>query len=102
MISKQKYILDCPRWPFCSTPVYTSHCSDICFKMKAKYADLFSRVSTARWKNRAEHNDFLWAECSNCGFCIENYKAVKVSASSTKYEDVIYRFCPMCGKLMEV
>ena len=56
----------------------------------------------AYWKPRAEFNDYLWAECSNCGFRVEAYKAVYTGISSTDYTSVKYKFCPMCGKSMRV
>jgi predicted nucleic-acid-binding Zn-ribbon protein len=82
--------------------MYTGRCSKICFELKAKYDLLHTELKTAVWQNRAEHNDFLWAECSNCGFTIENYKAVKSTKSSTVYDEVIYKYCPMCGRRMGV
>ena len=102
MINGNEHILDCPRWAVCSTPVYTGRCSDICFKMKAKYEDIYKEPVSAKWKNRAEYNDFLWAERSNCGFRVENYKAVNTGTSSSDYVEAIYKFCPMCGKPMGV
>lgn len=56
----------------------------------------------AFWKNRAEYNDHLWAECSNCGFQVENYKAVETGRSSDDYTEPKYKFCPKCGKRMAV
>ena len=56
----------------------------------------------AKWKDRAEHNDYIWAECSNCGFRVEAYKAVKTGNSSADYIEVKYNFCPICGKPMTV
>lgn len=53
-------------------------------------------------ENRAEHNDYLWAECSNCGFRVENYKAVKTGRSSTEYTNPIWKYCPKCGAEMSV
>ena len=57
---------------------------------------------SAVWKDRAEYNDFIWAECSNCGFRVEAYKAVKTGKSSADYVEVKYNFCPICGKPMTV
>lgn len=56
----------------------------------------------AYWEHRAKHNDYLWVECSNCGFRIENYKAVVLDGSDTKFSEVKYKFCPICGKEMGV
>ena len=100
MMNDTECISSCPRWSFCATPIYTGKCSKVCFELKAKYES--TRLETATWKNRAEHNDFIWAECSNCGFKVENYKAVKTGKSDTEYIEAIYKFCPMCGKPMEV
>lgn len=62
----------------------------------------FEPVVWAKWQHRAEHNDYLWAECSNCGFRVENYKAVEVGKSSTEYVSVKYRRCPQCEAKMKV
>ena len=101
VINGQECLLDCPRWAFCATPSYTGRCSKICFDLRDKY-EKACKTSSAKWKNRAEYNDFIWAECSNCGFRVENYKAVKMTKSDREYDEVIYKFCPMCGKPMEV
>lgn len=57
---------------------------------------------TAKWKNRADKKDYLFAECSNCGYMIEAYTAVESGKNSTDYVGVKYRFCPMCGAEMTV
>lgn len=88
-------IYECPN-AACKTPIYTGSCLKECWN---KY---YGKLSHARWKHRAEHNDFLWVECSNCGFRVENYKAVVFDGSDTKFKDVKYKFCPMCGKPMGV
>lgn len=64
--------------------------------------NIASLENNAYWKNRAYRNDFIWAECSNCGFIVENYKAVKLGKSSSDYVGVKYKFCPICGKEMRV
>lgn len=56
----------------------------------------------AFWQDRAAYNDFLWSECSNCGFQVEHYKAVETGRSSTDYTRPKYGFCPKCGKPMAV
>lgn len=56
----------------------------------------------AFWKDRSEYNDYLWSECSNCGFQVESYKAVETGRSSTDYARPKYRFCPECGRPMAV
>lgn len=56
----------------------------------------------AKWKHRAEHNDFIWCECSNCGFRVEAYKAVVSEGRDTNYVAVKYNYCPICGKSMGV
>ena len=90
-------IYDCPN-ALCTLPLYTGKCSDECLK---RYR---GEVNTkyAYWDSRSKHNDYLWAECSNCGFRVEAYKAVKQGRSSTDYERVVYKFCPICGKEMRV
>jgi ribosomal protein L33 len=94
-MTSDKIIYDCPN-ASCSEPLYTGRCKQECWD---RYC---GKASFARWKHRGMHNDFIWAECSNCGFRVENYKAVRVGKSSTDYVEVIYKFCPMCGKPMEV
>lgn len=55
-----------------------------------------------KWKNRAEYNDHLWTECSECGFKVENYKAVNTGYSSDDYVGVKYKYCPICGTRMSI
>lgn len=105
MINSHECITECPRWNICSTPVYTGRCSRVCFELKKKYKDMHSSYNDpniAYWQTRAQFNDFLWTECSNCKFKVEAYKAVKQGRSSTDYERVIYNFCPICGREMRV
>lgn len=102
MITETEYIVDCPRWVFCSTPVYTGRCSKVCFEMKKKYERICGITDVAYWEHRAEYNDFIWVECSNCGFREEAYKVVVKDGCDTKFSDVKYKFCPMCGKEMRV
>ena len=70
--------------------------------MKQTFCRRLIYLKRAKWKNRAEHNDYLWAECSNCGFRVENYKAVKTGRSSTEYTNPIWKYCPKCGAEMSV
>jgi predicted RNA-binding Zn-ribbon protein involved in translation (DUF1610 family) len=70
-----------------------------CFKRREKE---LGAVSHAYWRHRGEYNDFIWVECSNCGFREEGYKAVVKDGCDTKFKDVKYKFCPMCGKEMRV
>lgn len=62
----------------------------------------FEPVVWAKWQHRAHHNDYLWAECTNCGFQVENYVAVKMGRSDTEYLEVKYRRCPQCEAKMKV
>jgi membrane protease subunit (stomatin/prohibitin family) len=90
-----KIIYDCPN-ATCTEPLYTGRCKQACW-------DRYNGKTTkAKWKHRAEYNDFICVECSNCGFRVENYKAVVFDCSDTKFKDVKYKFCPMCGKPMGV
>jgi hypothetical protein len=89
---------DC-RHANCQHLFYTGSCLQECLK---QYINELGINSKARWRHRGAYNDFIWAECSNCGFRVENYKAVKTGRSDTDYVDVKYNFCPMCGKAMEV
>lgn len=59
-------------------------------------------VNIAYWEPRAYVKDYLWAECSNCNFRVEAYKAVYVGVSSVDYVATKYKFCPICGKSMRV
>lgn len=105
MINSHENIMECPRWAFCSTPLYTGRCSKICFELRDKYSKAYMHTEINRiayWEHRAKHNDYLWVECSNCGFRVENYKAVVLDRSDTKFSDVKYKFCPICGKEMGV
>lgn len=61
-----------------------------------------NKLKSGYWLNRAKHNDHLWAECSECGFRVENYKAVETGISSDDYISVKYSYCPQCGSKMEV
>ena len=56
----------------------------------------------AYWLHRARYNDYIWCECSNCGFWVEHYKAVVTQGCDTNFVDVKYKFCPICGKEMRV
>ena len=59
-------------------------------------------VNEAYWLHRAQHNDYIWVECSYCGFRVENYKAVVLNRSDTDFIDTRYHYCPICGKKMKV
>lgn len=52
---------------------------------------------TGHWKTREAYNDYLWVECSNCGFRVENYTAVRTGMSSTDIVEVKWHYCPKCG-----
>lgn len=56
----------------------------------------------ARWKNRAEHNDYIHAECSKCGFQVESIEAVETGRCSAEYTKVKWKYCPKCGSKMTV
>lgn len=56
----------------------------------------------AFWNSRKELNDHTWCQCSNCGFMIENYVAVKQGISSDDYIGVEWPYCPKCGKRMAI
>ena len=98
MINAHEVIQNCPH-TMCMTPLYTGKCLDECLK---RYRKEMGIEEGAKWKTRAEYNDFLWVECSNCGFRVENYKAVKQIKSNRECDEAIYKFCPMCGKSMGV
>ena len=98
MINSHEHILNCPNYGVCPTPLYTGSCSKHCFEIKDKE----DKTNIAYWEHRAKHNDYLWVECSNCGFRVENYKAVVLDRCDTKFSNVKYKFCPICGKEMRV
>ena len=54
----------------------------------------------AKWKTREDKNDYLWVECSNCGFRVENYNAVTTGRSSTHVVGYKWKACPKCGAHM--
>jgi hypothetical protein len=92
-------IYECEHYSICTYPLYVGKCQKACLDKRDK---MLSGTVGAKWKNWAVHKDFHWAECSNCGFRVESHKAVRLDASGTEYTEVIYKFCPMCGKPMEV
>jgi predicted nucleic-acid-binding Zn-ribbon protein len=100
MINGHEVISGCPHYTFCAHVLYTGSCMKECFKRHSKEDS--SGTNKAKWKHRAAHNDFLWCECSNCGFRVEAYKAVVSEGRDTNYVDVKYKFCPICGKEMRV
>lgn len=63
-----------------------------------------SLEESAYWKSRKDRNDFTWVECSNCGFLIENYKALEIGNGSNGElgKTVGYRWhaCPKCAARM--
>lgn len=70
-----------------------------------EYALTMKRKSfeySAKWQNRAEHNDYIHAECSKCGFQVENIEAVETGRCSTEYTKVKWKYCPRCGSKMTV
>ena len=95
-----KLIYDCPK-AACVYSLFTGRCRDKC-KKRYKVETAEESDSFTYWEHRAKHNDYLWVECSNCGFTVENYKAVVLDKCDTKFSEVIYKFCPMCGKAMSV
>ena len=62
----------------------------------------YKEVKEAYWQHRGKHNDYIWAECSNCGFREENWKVVEMGASDTDYIAVKLPYCPECGSHMNV
>ena len=99
MINGHEVISSCPHYTFCAYLLYTGSCMKECFKRRDKE---LGASKHAFWRHRGANNDFLWVECSNCGFRVENYKAVEFDGSDTKFKDVKYKFCPICGKEMRV
>ena len=54
----------------------------------------------AQWKTREARNDYLWVECSNCGFMVENYKAVRCKSSDIDVVAYKMNACPKCAARM--
>ena len=100
MINEHEHVVSCMYYYLCPTPLYTGKCSDEC--IKKHYKEFNSSKDKAKWKHRAEYNDFIFAECSNCGFMEEAWKVVRKGESDCEYVEVKYKFCPMCGKAMGV
>ena len=86
----------------CHEPIHTGRCKDECWRIYRGEKNQKPTDSFAYWRHRGANNDFIWCECSNCGFRVEAYYAVKLGTSSTDYVDVKYKFCPICGKEMRV
>lgn len=59
-------------------------------------------INEAYWLHRAQHNDYIWVECSKCGFRVENYKAAVLDYCDTFFKDTKYHYCPICGCKMRV
>ena len=59
-------------------------------------------IHEAYWLHRAQHNDYIWVECSKCGFRVENYKAVVLDYCDTLFKNIKYYYCPICGCKMRV
>lgn len=99
MINEHEVILDCPHYNLCTHVLYVGSCRKECFDKRDKE---LGASNYAFWRHRGAHNDFIWCECSNCGFRVEAYKAVVSKGRDTNYVDVKYKFCPICGKEMKV
>lgn len=101
MINPEEVVPTCNLAP-CAHLTYTGRCLEECLKYYKKQLGEKTSTSIAFWRHRAAHNDYIWVECSNCGFRVENYKAVVLDGCDTKFKDVKYKFCPICGKEMRV
>lgn len=56
----------------------------------------------AKWENHAQYNDYLWTQCSECGYRTEMYNAVETGRSDAEYVAVKWLYCPKCGSEMSV
>ena len=67
-------------------------------------AYVFDESIAAHWKTKEDKNDFLWVECSNCGFSVKNYEALKVGDGTdgplAKVIGYNYHACPKCTAKM--
>lgn len=74
--------------------------------VECELADLATIVEyeelTAMWLTREHRNDYLWVECSNCGFLVENYNAVELGISSTDIKGYKWHACPKCTAKMRM
>lgn len=52
------------------------------------------------WKERSDYNDYTFAECSECGFTMDNYLVVDIGNTSDTYVGVKWNYCPKCGTKM--
>lgn len=86
----------------CHEPIDTGRCKEECWRRYREEKKTNTEDKFAYWEHRAKHNDYLWVQCSNCGFRVENYTAVVLDGCDTKFKDVKYKFCPICGKEMRV
>lgn len=98
MINSNEVVSNCTH-ALCTHQLHTGKCLDECLR---RYRAEMGTSNYAYWEHRANYNDYLWVQCSNCGFRVENYKAVVFDGSDTKFKDVKYKYCPMCGKEMRV
>ena len=99
MINGHEVISDCPHYGLCTHVLYVGRCMKECFKRREKE---MGTGNYAFWQHRGAHNDYIWAECSNCGFREENWKVAKLGKSDTDYVGVKWNYCPNCGKEMRV
>lgn len=98
-MSSDRIIHDCPN-ASCTVPLTTGACLYQCW---VRYkGDSKPPCEVAYWRHRGAHNDYIWAECSNCGFREENWKVVKLGKSDTDYVEVKWNYCPKCGKEMRI
>jgi hypothetical protein len=98
MIDKHERITTCEHYGVCTYVLYVGKCQKACLD---KYRKTQSHNKTL-WRSRAYYNDYLWVECSNCDFRVEATTAVITGKSSTDFVGVKYKYCPNCGKPMEV
>lgn len=101
LMLSDRIIYNCPN-AACHEPIDTGRCKEECWRRYRGEKKPVAEENFAYWEHRAKHNDYLWVQCSNCGFRVENYTAVILDGCDTKFKDVKYRFCPICGKEMRV
>lgn len=84
----------------CTKCSHFTVCSRLMGGMNLDRCEDYKEELVARWKTREKKNDFLWVECSNCGFIVENYKAVNLGKSSTDVIGYKWHACPRCTAKM--
>lgn len=85
---------------YCRDCYAFDHCKIALALYEAGYRKDPDLVKPAYWKTREACNDYIWVECSNCGFRVENFRAVHLGKSSTDIIGYKWHACPSCTAKM--